>query len=690
MANTSFVQAVRLRAVAAPNGETIALCMIVRDEAAIVERCLASVEPLIDTWVICDTGSSDRTPDAIRDALRDIPGQLHFSEWRDFGINRSELMQLARGAADYLLLLDADHTLRATASLPPLTADAYLVRHSGLLEYAVPRLVRGDRPWRFEGSTHEYLAAEGAFTQDRLAALVVDDHADGSARSEKLKRDRRLLERDLRRDPRDARATFYLAQTCLDLGDVERASELYQRRIELGGWDEEVFYAALQAGRAMALRDPEVAVPLLIEASRLRPSRAEPLYELARVCRFLRRYRDAYDYAVRGLELPYPDDVLFVHRPVYEWGLRFEYAVAAYWLGETQTALDENESLLQSANLPAEIRAAVEENRDFCLSRLEQGGGRATRARRRPGALERLANLAPGTELGEIRLDVSPEWPQFNPTIASDGKGGARMIVRTANYLLEEGGWYRFLDPDGVIRTVNYLVELDNSLAVRRVRPLVGGPEDGGLATRVQGYEDCRLVQLGERWFATATTRDRNPEELCQVALLALEEALVADVKVLRGPVEGRHEKNWMPFVRDGALLFVYSCRPTVVFACDTATGGLDLCARHPAFSGAVSFRGGSQGVAVAGGFLFVVHEAGVADGARSYSHRFVLVDEMYRLHALSPPFRFATAGVEFCAGLTRHASDFVLSFGVRDRAAGLAVVPEGEVLALLDEAPAY
>ena len=40
---------------------SINLCMIVKDEAHIIERCLHSVKPLIDKVLIVDTGSSDNT-----------------------------------------------------------------------------------------------------------------------------------------------------------------------------------------------------------------------------------------------------------------------------------------------------------------------------------------------------------------------------------------------------------------------------------------------------------------------------------------------------------------------------------------------------------------------------------------------------------------------------------------------------
>nr|WP_308061869.1 glycosyltransferase [Streptomyces sp. LBUM 1477] len=76
--------------------QTICLCMIVKNEARVIERCLASVRPLIDTWVISDTGSTDGTQDLIREALDGIPGELRQDPWVDFGRNRTRNIQHAR------------------------------------------------------------------------------------------------------------------------------------------------------------------------------------------------------------------------------------------------------------------------------------------------------------------------------------------------------------------------------------------------------------------------------------------------------------------------------------------------------------------------------------------------------------------------------------------------------------------
>jgi glycosyltransferase involved in cell wall biosynthesis len=193
---------------------SICLCMIVRDESAVIERCLKSVRPLIDSWVICDTGSRDGTPELIERALGGIPGRLHQRPWVDFGHNRSEAMALARGTADYLLLLDADMTVELVGEQPDeLTADSYLLRFVDDPEYWLKALISDRRPWKSVGSTHEFAAVADGLPerQEQLDAVIVTHHADGGTRSEKLERDARLLARDLATDANNVRTVFYLA-----------------------------------------------------------------------------------------------------------------------------------------------------------------------------------------------------------------------------------------------------------------------------------------------------------------------------------------------------------------------------------------------------------------------------------------------------------------------------------------------
>jgi len=210
---------------------TICLVMIVRNEAAILGRCLDSVRETIDHWIICDTGSTDRTKEIIHESLTGIPGSLHEVPWVDVAHNRSVAMELARGKADYHPLLDADMTLIVHGECRhKLTADAYLIRHEGDLDYWVERLVSDRHAWRYVGATHEYLYSETAETKGKLPELSIRHHCDGSARPVKYQRDIELLKTELEREPDNARSVFYLAQSYRDLGHLPQAMEWYERR----------------------------------------------------------------------------------------------------------------------------------------------------------------------------------------------------------------------------------------------------------------------------------------------------------------------------------------------------------------------------------------------------------------------------------------------------------------------------
>ncbi len=95
---------------------TICANLIVRNEAAVIERCLASLVPHVDAFAVLDTGSMDATLRTIADHCSDHGLTLHVENtaFRDFSQARNDALALARRTScDYILFCDADHELHA-------------------------------------------------------------------------------------------------------------------------------------------------------------------------------------------------------------------------------------------------------------------------------------------------------------------------------------------------------------------------------------------------------------------------------------------------------------------------------------------------------------------------------------------------------------------------------------------------
>jgi glycosyltransferase involved in cell wall biosynthesis len=374
---------------AGPVLQAVCLCMIVKNEAPVIARCLDSVKPLITHWVIVDTGSTDGTQDIIRRELAGLPGKLHERPWRDFAHNRSEALELARPHGDYSLIIDADDTLELQPDLimPPLLDDCYTVDiHDGSLLYQRNQLVSNRLRWFYRGVLHEFIATDEPHTTGHLAITMRRNH-DGARRRdpETYRRDAKILEHALKSEADPflrTRYTFYLAQSYRDCGEPEKAIKHYLERATLGGWQEEVFVSLYQAARLKEQRGhpEEEVIAAYRTASTAQPKRAEAIHAAARFCRVKKLHEQGYEIAKSGLGLQPQDGALFAEPAVYETGLLDEYAINAYWIGRYAECLDASLKILESGKLPASEVTRVAANARFARDMLVKEGKLVTNA----------------------------------------------------------------------------------------------------------------------------------------------------------------------------------------------------------------------------------------------------------------------------------------------------------------------
>ena len=371
----------------------ICLTMIVKNEARNILRCLNAARAAIDSLSICDTGSSDNTMALIQGwaSAQGLPLALHQQPFVDFGHNRTLALELAQQSfpqADYCLLLDADMLLQVQTDWDKSALQAahyLLLQRNAHIEYWNTRLVSARLPWQCVGVTHEYWHSPDLpiDAREQLAGLWIDDREDGGHKADKFVRDRALLEKALQNPQLDAglrgRYLFYLAQTCRDLGDHAAALQHYRARAVAGGWEEERWYALFQQAvvleriAAAAQTDNSEVPAAYLAAWQARPSRIEPLVELARYYRQRQQYHLAFIYAQHAARLPMTGDILFVDAAAYQWRALDELSIAAAWALRDSTdgqpyadaGVQAMRKLLQEKRYPAHEAARIAANAAF-------------------------------------------------------------------------------------------------------------------------------------------------------------------------------------------------------------------------------------------------------------------------------------------------------------------------------------
>ena len=351
--------------------KTICLNMIVKNESAVILRCLESVKHLIDYWVIVDTGSSDGTQTLIKQFLKDIPGELHERPWVNFGYNRNEALSLIKGKADYALFIDADDRLVFSKdfSLPDLEADAYCILQretykNTFREHLTFLLIKTDQDYYWKGVLHE-----GLFTETPKNTYVLkgvyNEYINDGARSkdpQKIKKDIKTLKNGIKEEPTNARYRFYLAKTYWSINDYSSALKHFEKRAQMGEDPFEVYHSLLYIAMCQRyLHFPhETFINNFCKAYAYRPSRAEAIYELARYFFENRNYLLGYFCAKTAMSIPLSEDHLFVESWVYDWGSLLYTCLCAYGLGYMEEAYALLQSLLDKTTLPQEVRKSFQ------------------------------------------------------------------------------------------------------------------------------------------------------------------------------------------------------------------------------------------------------------------------------------------------------------------------------------------
>lgn len=361
----------------------VILNMIVKDESHVILETLENILPHIDYYVICDTGSSDNTEQIIKEFFdaHNVQGEIHHHEWKNFGHNRTLALEACKGKGEYILVIDADDVIIGDFKLPKLTEDSYLIKIGKDFTYWRKQIFKNECGWKYAEPLHEYpyTDKQGATEVEIEGDYYLDSRRLGSRSKDPLKylKDAQVLEDDLKLRPNNPRNWFYLGQSYVDHNtteSIEKGIEAYKKRIELGGWYEEVYYSYYRIGYALERLDrpwEEVEVAYL-KAYEYCKNRTEPICKIAQHYNREKNWKKAYEYAKLGSSLKFPTECkLFIDKITYDFYIWFELAIAAYNLGKYIECYKIYQKLLSEKNIPDNFQKHTENNMNMVIEKLK-------------------------------------------------------------------------------------------------------------------------------------------------------------------------------------------------------------------------------------------------------------------------------------------------------------------------------
>ncbi|NCE64169.1 glycosyltransferase [Pseudoflavonifractor sp. 524-17] len=327
--------------------QALSLCMIVKNEADVLARCLESAAGLYDELIVVDTGSTDATKSVaarFTDQIFDFPWIDDFSAARNFAFDQATLPHcMWLDADDILLPADREGFLQVKEQALPEADVVMAPYHTGAAQDGAPalsyyreRIVRRSPLFRWSGAVHEAISPAGNVVYTQAAVTHRKEKQGDPDRNLRILQG--IVDSGRNLTPREQ---FYYGRELAGHSRFQDAALVLEQFLTVGwGWRENSIEACrVLATCYTALHSPRRALRALLESLAFDAPRAEVCCDLGAL--FLNRgdYPAAIRWYEQALNCPRDDrSGAFIVPACYDYLPAIQLCLCWYRLGDREKA----------------------------------------------------------------------------------------------------------------------------------------------------------------------------------------------------------------------------------------------------------------------------------------------------------------------------------------------------------------
>ena len=356
--------------------------------------------------------------------------------------------------------------------------------------------------------------------------------------------------------------------------------------------------------------------------------------------RKISKHQMTLDCAAMGLKLSPPEK----EHIFYE-----EISIVSYYVDKKLEGYQACDKVTLSHHAPWSARNYTLNNQSFYMRRL------------------------PFKKIVSIKYNLPDGYIETSPSIISY-HNGFRCNLRSVNYTINEEGGYIIRDPDEIVRTRNFFLTIDKDLKVESGIELIDLSGVHLYPKNIRGLEDIRLFGNNEFLCTYLEVNDSRTPQICYCQYDPIKGDVTKVIPLMVGN-ELKCEKNWMPFIMNEEVHFIYTVHPLQIYKLDRDTGNVSLVKEVTLSDKYLNdFRGSSGLIPYKDGWLCTIHQV-YHNNPRKYFHRFIWFDKDFSTMKYSEVFFFESAQIEFNLSLCHSNQGLIVPYSQRDNTAKIGIL---------------